>query len=147
MGSRSLILHSFARGRSGPPATAPRDRPRSCTPVTRLGPGAGWARAGRPRRAVPTVESGSPPWPRERGRTMRHLLSPQRVAAVLLGLGLTLAPAGPASAQATDAPPASTASREDQRRDHTDWGWLGLLGLLGLAGLMRRDDRPRPAGP
>jgi hypothetical protein len=78
---------------------------------------------------------------------MRHLLSPQRVAAGLLGLGLTLALAGPASAQATDAPAAPAAPREDQRQDHTDWGWLGLLGLLGLAGLRRRDDRPRTAGP
>ena len=78
---------------------------------------------------------------------MRHLLSPQRVAAGLLGLGLTLALAGPASAQATDTPAAPAAPREDQRQNHTDWGWLGLLGLLGLAGLLRRDDRPRPAGP
>jgi hypothetical protein len=75
---------------------------------------------------------------------MRHLRSPQRVAAGLLGLGLTIGLAGPASAQATNTP---AAPREDQRRDHTDWGWLGLLGLLGLAGLLRRDGLSRTAGP
>jgi MYXO-CTERM domain-containing protein len=76
-------------------------------------------------------------------KTMGYLLSPKRVAAGILGL--TLALAGPASAQAANDPagatPERTAETAPRREDHTDWGWLGLLGLLGLAGLLRRTDR------
>ena len=54
---------------------------------------------------------------------MRHLLSPQRVAAGLLGLGLTLAPAGPASTQATDAPAAPPGRRTSGGTTWTGGGW------------------------
>ena len=96
-------------------------------PFTATGPGPG---IGGP------SESFSPGGPHSRewlatveDKTMRHLLSPKRIAAGILGL--TLALAGPVSAQTTNEPagatPKRTAETAPRREDHTDWGWLGLL--------------------
>ncbi len=76
---------------------------------------------------------------------MMHLPSLKRVAAGILGLGLTLTLAAQAPAQLANEP-AGTAPRTEpgtttRTNDHWDYGWLGLLGLLGLAGLLRRNDR------
>ena len=78
---------------------------------------------------------------------MMHFPSPKRVAAGILGLGLTLTLAAQAPAQPANEP-AGTATRTEpgtvlRTDDHRDYGWLGLLGLLGLAGLLRlrRNDR------
>ncbi len=138
----TLILQYFLD--ELPTRFAARDWLQSCMPFTATGPGPG---AGGP------SESFSPGGPHSRellttvapgeDKTMRHLLSSKRVAAGILGL--TLALAGPVSAQATKEPagaaPERTAETAPRREDHTDWGWLGLLGLLGLAGLLRRTDR------